>query len=436
MKHSGLILLGVTTMLAGIAPGFDLAGNWHVSGIGIPRGLAQNRDVTGVVIGLSGNHTFDSNDGTLSIDALGNITGFVGGVITGSATAAADGVVSMTLNTPDPVALTLHMNTTSDLMISSHTEADFSELLVLAKAPDDALLADAAGTWWVVTLETPASVDAQFNADGKMIGFAGPTASFMSRSTLVIDPDGNYNYNGGEDTGVVGVAADGTMTLTSSDPLVAVMQQHMSVLKDVMIGAMAESGQRNLTIMVKTSTINNWEATGHWAFDRMSVPATLPLTRNTDGFVTNIDGFNFLDQENGAINFTLDGKLSGMMEGPFAGYSTGSSNGLIQVFHGEPAPFVPAVSIGGDFLIGVDGGGSANELSLLIGLRSVRPLEIGVLAGTPLTILWVPGPGRTLQDATNVMDWTTVIGSGSMSSYVVNPATDGSHHFYRIVESN
>lgn len=433
MKRNLIFSMAMIVAMLDEVQGFDLAGTWHVSGLGLPGGITQNLDGDGVVTGLSGNSTFDAVDGTLTVSPTGNVSGFVGDPIAGNATVSPEGVVSLALTSPDLMTLTFNVTSTSDLMATSHGEIDYHELLVLAKAPDDALPADATGTWWVVELETPASLDLQYNGLGKMTGIGNADSFRQSRRTLVIDEAGHYNYNSGEETGTAVVAPDGTMSITPDNPSEPGLQFHMNALKDVMISASASVDHSGLIVLVKSHEVRNWEAAGHWTLSSLNLPSSLSVTLNTENLVTNIDGINSFSHANGTIDFTLEGGLSGVLENPFAGYSSGSSNGLIQIFHGEPTPFVGAANAGGDFFVGVEDGTPGNDFMMLMAVRTVRPLTVGILPGVPMKIVWVPGEGRMLQEAPDIFNWQTVPGSETMSSHTPDPSTEGASHFYRVV---
>jgi hypothetical protein len=434
MKNKCLLSLVLQAACVVGAQGFDLAGTWHVSGLGLPGGIVQNRNAEGVVIGLNGNDSFDANEGTLTISPAGVVSGAVGDTVAGTAAVSPEGVVSLNLTSPDVMTLTFQITPTSDLMATSHGQTDYHELLVLAKAPGDALPADVTGSWWVVQLETPASIDLQYNQDGKATGLNNSNSFRQSRHLLVIDSGGHYNYNSGEELGTVNVAADGTMSITPDDPQEPGLQFYMNALKDVMITASARPDNRSLIVLVKHHEVRNWEAAGHWAMSSANLPPSLSVSLNGDNFVTNIEGLNAFGHTNGTIDFTVQGGLSGVLGDAFAGNSAGSADGLISIYHGEPTPFVGAMNAGGDFFAGVEDGTPGNDLMMMIAIRSVRPLAVGMMPGVPMKVVWVPGAGRVLQQAPNIVDWQNVPGSETTSSYTPSPGTDGARHFYRLGE--
>lgn len=333
----------------------------------------------------------------------------------------------------DPETLVFHITSTSDLMATSVGDSNNHNLLVLAKAPTGAVAIDAEGTWWVVQLETPNQLTLQRNGSGKVTGVSGANSFRQSRRPLVISAPGRYNYNSGEEEGAVAVAPDGTVTLTADDPQEPVHQLHMNTLKDVMISSSSSSGDGQLLVLVKIHEVRNWEAAGRWSLHTLNLPAALTLARNAENLVTDIGGLNSFRNANGWVRFQLDGGLTGFLEDAFRGFTTGSSNGLLTIDHDEPPAFVGAINAGGNFLAGVEGGTAGNDLSMLLAVRSVRPLEAAALPGTTPKIVWVPGPDRALLEGTTLLGWEVVPGSTSGSCYLPISAGDGPTHFYQLV---
>lgn len=424
-------MLGLTAMgsLLGISCGFDLAGTWHVSGLDIPGAITQHKNAEGVVVGLNGSSQFDVADGTLTISETGAVSGVVGQTVSGTASVSADGLVSLALTAPDPMTITLSITSTSDLMATSHGASDFHELLVMAKAPANATAGDLVGSWWVMELQTPAAISLQYDGTGKAINVNGTQGYRQTRRLVVISEGGRYNFNSGEQFGSLSVNASGAMTLTPDDSGSPTLQFHMNAGRDVMINANQESDSRDLVVLVKQHAVNDWEAAGNWSMCTLDLPGHLNVSDDNNGHVLNIDGLEGFRHMNGGITFSLDGSLAGHLEGSFAGNTLSTTDGTLPIYHGEPAPFTGAVNAGGDFLVGVDDGGS---LEMLVAVRSVRPLAVAMLPGSPLRVAWVPGPGRYLQEADATFVWHTLAGSEAMSSYLPIPAVDGPQHFYRL----
>ena len=413
--------------------GYDLAGTWHVSGLDLPGVITQNKNTEGVLIGLNGSSTFDISEGSLTIDPTGVVSGTVGNPVSGMATVNADGMVSLALTVPEEMTFTLPITTNSDLMATSHGASDYHELLLLAKAPASANVSDVVGTWWVVDLQTPASIGLQYDEQGRVIQVNGTNDFKASRATLVIDAGGNYNYNSGEQLGSVSVAANGTVYLTPGSPLEPLLEFNLNAGKDVMINSHRDTFGSELTILVKQHPVNAWEATGSWALSTLNLPASLTVHKNGGGQVINIDELDSFLHRNGGITFALDGSLTGHVEGSFAGYTASTTDGTLPINYGGPVPFIGALNAGGDFFVGVDADGGS--LEMLLAVRSVHPLVTAMQQGGALKVLWVPGPGRTLQEADASFIWHTVAGSETMTSYSPNLATEGLRHFYRLVEN-
>ncbi len=275
-----VVLLAATT--TGVW-GFDLQGSWHASGLDIPGTISLVRDGAGVVTDWSGDTTFEHPDGTLVIDAAGNVSGSVGGTVAGNVSVTADGQATFVLTAPDPETLVFHITSTSDLMATSVGDSNNHNLLVLAKAPTTAAAIDAEGAWWVVQLETPDQLTLQRNGAGKVTGVNGANSFRQSRRPLVISAPGRYNYNSGEEQGAVNVAPDGTVTLTPDDPQEPVHQLHMNTLKDVMISSSSSGGDGQLLVLVKTHEVRNWpsrrgppSSAGKWSRDRQAEAVISP----------------------------------------------------------------------------------------------------------------------------------------------------------------
>lgn len=417
--------------LARTTQAFDLEGSWHVSGLGTPGNIFQNRDAQGVVIGINGNNTFDAASGALPINSAGVISGSVGGTVSGNASVTPEGVVTFSLTSPEIMTLTFQITSTSDLMTGANGDSEYHELLILAKVPSDAAVANAAGTWWVVEFEAPAAIQLVYNTHGKVIGVNGGTSFRKARSPLVIT-GARYIYNSGEEMVDIAVTAKGTMSITPDNPLVPGIQFHMNTRKDVMIGNVPESSTRSLIVLVKTHQVNNWEAAGHWALNAANLPSSLTLQYKGTGLVTNINGLNSFGRDNGWVDFTLQGTLAGKLGDAFVGFSSGSSDGLFSINHGEGV-FVVAANVSGDFFVGVDGGGVDSSIQMITGVRSIHPFSVAALPGSSPKIVWVPGPGRVLQEASDLSHWNIIPATATTSCYLPNPATDGSHHFYQLV---
>ncbi|MEO8615126.1 MAG: hypothetical protein ABI600_08305 [Luteolibacter sp.] len=412
--------------------GYDLAGTWHVSGLNLPGAITQSSNAQGVLVGLNGNSTFDISEGFLTISPTGEVSGTVEDSVSGTATVSADGVVSLALTLPEVMTLTLPITTNSDLMATAHGASDYHELLLMAKAPASAAAADVVGTWWVVDLQTPASIGLQRDPQGRVIQVNGTNDFNQSRATLVIDQAGNYNYNSGEQLGSVSVGANGAVSLTPGSPQEPLLEFNLNTGKDVMIDSHRDAYGSELTILVKQHTVNAWEAAGSWALGTLNLPGSLIVHTNGSGQVINIDGLDSFMHRNGGITFSLDGSLTGHLEGSFAGNTASTTDGTLPIYHGEPVPFIGAINAGGDFFVGVDSDGGS--LEMLVGVRSVRPLISAMLPGSPLKVVWVAGAGRALQEADASFQWHTVTGSETMTSYAPDPSTEGARHFYRLME--
>lgn len=434
MKREWSLALGLVGSLVACGQAYDLAGTWHIAALDLPGNASQNKDPQGIVIAVNGADSFHTTAGTLSIDAAGNVSGNVGETVAGTATADAQGTVTLALTLPEVQNFTLTVTPTSDLMATVHGAVDYNELLVLAKAPAAAVYSDAVGTWWVMELEVPAALDLQYNSQGKLTNIGNATNFRQSRRPLVINGAGRYDYNSGDEAGNVAMAAGGELVITPDatpeNPTNTPLHFHLNALKDVAIATTADSYSCNMVILVKSHEVLPWEAAGNWAMSSLNLPGSLPLTFDSNHRVTNISRLDSFRRMNGSVNITVEGPLAGNLENPFAGYAAGSSNGLLSIYHGEPVPFSAAVNTGGDFFVGVDNG--SEDLSMIVGIRSIRPQVVGMLPGPAPQVVWVPGTGRVLQEAATLGDWHNVPGSETTSSYTPNLSTAGTRHFYRL----
>ncbi len=430
MKRQVFLPLLVTGLLTGSLYAFDLSGTWHVSSLDLPGGLVQNKDSQGVLLGLNGGR-FDIGDGTLTISPTGAVSGLVGQTVSGTASVSPDGTVTLALTSPEAMTLTLPITTGSDLMATAHGAPDFHELLVMAKAPSNAVQADLEGSWWVMELDVPADIGLHYDNNGHVVGVDNTNSFRQSRGQLVVDHAGRYSYNSGQEVGAVSVNANGQMTLVPDDASNPTIQFHLNALKDVMITAKAENDGRELIVLVKSHEVRSWEAAGHWTLASENLPGSLPVSYDGTGHVTNISQLDSFQHRNGVIDFSLDGTLSGHLESGFQGSTASTTNGILPIYHGEPAPFSAAVNASGDFFVGV--GKGTQDLEMLMGVRSVRPLVVGMVSGGPPKVVWVPAAGRVLQESATASNWQNVAGSETTSSYTPNLATDGAQHFYRLV---
>ncbi len=432
MNKKLLVCLSGSISQMALCQGYDLAGTWHVSGLNTPGAITQNKNPQGVLVGLNGGSAFHISEGSLTISPTGAVSGMVEETVAGTATVNTEGVVSLALTSPEVMTLTLPITATSDLMATSHGANDYHELLLMAKAPADAVAADVVGTWWVMDLQTPADIGLQYDGQGRVINVNGAHDFKQSRGVVVIDGGGHYNYNSGEQTGDVLVTADGAVSLTPAGPQEPLLVFNLNAGKDVMIDSHRDTYGSELTVLVKQHPVNAWEAAGNWTLSALELPGSLDVINDGNGHVININGLDSFRHRNGGIAFSLDGSLTGHMEGSFAGYTVSTADGTLPIYHGDPVPFIGAINAGGDFFIGVDGDGGS--LEMLTGVRSVRPLAVAMLPGNPLKVVWVPGTGRALQEADGSFNWHNVTGSETMTSYAPLPA-DGAQHFYRLMES-
>lgn len=429
--HTPVCIFAAILSQVATADAYDLTGTWHVAGFDLPTGITLNKNAQGVVTGLSGgSDSFHVSDGFLTIDAAGAVSGAVEGPITGTATVSADGIVNLALLTPEPVNFSLPMTTKSDLMATSHSEGGAQELLLLAKAPTDALPADIEGSWWVMEIQTPATLGLKYNGNHELIEINGTNDFKQSKGTVVIDSSGNYNYNTEEDTGAMSVNSGGIVTITSASLSNPVQHFYLNASKDVMIRASGNSQDNQLTVLVKKHEVHNWEAAGKWATASLNYWDHLYVSKDNLGRIINIDGLDGFKHFNGTVNCMLDSSVNGVMETPFSGYTTGAIDGTFAIYHGEPAPFNAAMSASGDFFVGV--GTPGNDVEVLVAIRSVRPLDLAMVNSA---VLWVPGDGRFLEQSASLTGWLPVASSGTTSSYSPSTATDGSQHFYRLKKS-
>jgi hypothetical protein len=334
-------------------------------------------------------------------------------------------------------------------------------LELLLKAPGTLAKADLAGTWKLVTIGTPRSLQFLW-----ITNTTDPTHPVRG----ITEVEGRNEFDSG--TGTMTVAADGSFSLVfgvqvmagnatpgvNGSLVVSILMPpeptmnltfYVNQSKDVMAAVHAEPNYQEMIVAVKMPASQAVDSLqGLWRNESLATPAQLTLN-TIEGMLVGIPEANrfSVHQEqvcagkNGVMTVPLD-----QSTGTFAVLSPGTVQVSGTSAMGEAWTQVLACNAGGNFMI-ANSVTDQNELMLIVRAPSeefshevsqgvyVMKGEYGLISGAGKTVYWAPAPDRELVRSTDLKNWSAVPGTAGQSQFKPDLSGAG-NYFYQVRRVN
>jgi hypothetical protein len=254
----------------------DLTGNWRMIALVTPQTLVQsflpsaNGNVLSDLAGLDNESVQTTplsqmGTGDMTFNPDGTVTGSIGDPFSGTYSLGAGGECDLNITPSGGVAFTLtaFMNAGKDTLITLLKEDanNRQQVVLLTKAPTNAVIADLQGAWKVTTLGTPDQIYLTRNANDFVTAFDTSDQFDLEQQAFTAGNDGFLTgvFDGQSSIGDLTVSTDGIVTVTFTN-LTGQVESHtgqLNAAKDCLALVEDDGYQSNFTLVTRSPNYPN-----------------------------------------------------------------------------------------------------------------------------------------------------------------------------------